>query len=313
MQDNPLQIAMIGLGKMGGNMARRLARGGITVHAYDAFEAARDALKSEPGVVLHNSLSATVAALPSPKIVWVMLPAGEITATTISAASSGLSAGDLIVDGGNCNYIDSQTRAANLQTRGLEFIDCGVSGGVWGLANGYCLMFGGSTRAAQIIQPFIKVLAVTPNDGWVHCGAVGSGHFAKMIHNGIEYGMMQAMAEGFALMAGKPELSFKLDEISEAWRHGSVVRSWLLDLTAAALKDPATMQTVAPVVPDSGEGRWTIDEAIRQGTPAPVIAMSVMSRFDSQGKADTTNRLLSLMRKGFGGHAVVASTAKPSV
>jgi 6-phosphogluconate dehydrogenase len=307
MQQTHATIAMIGLGKMGGNMARRLARGGIAVHAFDASESAREALKNEPGVTVHTSLQDTVSALPSPKIVWVMLPAGEITANTLHALSTTLNPGDLVVDGGNCNYLDSQTRASELHAKGLEFIDCGVSGGVWGLANGYCLMFGGSTLAATLIKPFIKVLAVSPTDGWVHCGAVGSGHFAKMIHNGIEYGMMQAMAEGFALMAGKPDLHFKLDEISEAWRHGSVVRSWLLDLTASALKDPETMQTVAPVVPDSGEGRWTIDEAIRQGTPAPVIAMSVMSRFDSQGKADTTNRLLSLMRKGFGGHAVVES------
>lgn len=311
MQQTKATIAMIGLGKMGGNMARRLARGGIEVHAYDASQTARDALKTEAGVTVHNSLNDAIAALPHPKIVWIMLPAGEITATTLAAVSTSLSSGDLIVDGGNCNYIDSQTRASQLQTKGLEFIDCGVSGGVWGLANGYCLMYGGSARAAALIEPFIKVLAVSPTNGWVHCGAVGSGHFAKMIHNGIEYGMMQAMAEGFALMAGKPDLNFKLDEISEAWRHGSVVRSWLLDLTASALKDPVMMQTVAPVVTDSGEGRWTIDEAIRQGTPAPVIAMSVMSRFDSQGKADTTNRLLSLMRKGFGGHAVIESTQQP--
>jgi 6-phosphogluconate dehydrogenase len=301
-------IAMIGLGKMGGNMARRLARNQISVHAFDAMPAAREALNNEPKVTTYTSLQETIRALPSPKKVWVMLPAGEITQSTLDQLSTLLLPGDLIIDGGNCNYLDSQKRAAFFGAKQIEFIDCGVSGGVWGLANGYCLMFGGSQPAAKMLQPFVAALAPAANNGWVHCGPSGSGHFAKMIHNGIEYGMMQALAEGLSLMHGKPEFAFDLGQVTEAWRHGSVVRSWLLDLTADALKTPGAVDAVAPFVSDSGEGRWTIDEAIRQGTPAPVIAMSVMSRFDSQGKADYGNQLLSLMRQGFGGHATKKST-----
>jgi 6-phosphogluconate dehydrogenase len=295
-------IAMIGLGKMGGNMARRLARSQITVHAFDAQAAARDALSVEPNIQTYTSLQDTVAALPAKKIVWVMLPAGDITQGTLDTLNGLLKPGDLVIDGGNCNYLDSQKRAVVFARNQIEFIDCGVSGGVWGLANGYCLMFGGTKEAANILAPFVKALAPTPDTGWVHCGPVGSGHFAKMIHNGIEYGMMQAFAEGLSLMHGKPEFQFDLAAVTESWRHGSVVRSWLLDLTADALKTPGAVDSVAPFVADSGEGRWTVDEAIRQGTPAPVIAMSVMSRFDSQGKANYGNQLLSLMRKGFGGH-----------
>jgi 6-phosphogluconate dehydrogenase len=304
-------IAMIGLGKMGGNMARRLARQSIDVHAYDAMLAAREAFAGLDHVTTYASLAETVAGLkkqPSPAAVWVMLPARDITQGTLDQLMTLLRPGDLVIDGGNCNYLDSQRRAVDFASKQIEFIDCGVSGGVWGLANGYCLMFGGSAQAAKLIKPFAQALAPKPDTGWVHCGAVGSGHFAKMIHNGIEYGMMQALAEGLALMHGKSDLNFDLGAITEAWRHGSVVRSWLLDLTAEQLKVPGAIEAVAPFVADSGEGRWTIDEAIRQGTPAPVIALSVMSRFNSQGKADYGNQLLSLMRKGFGGHATKANS-----
>ncbi len=303
-------IAMIGLGKMGANMARRLARAGIYVVGFDAMPATRATLDAENGIDTFDSLELTIAALStnakvnSPRTVWVMLPAGEITENTLLQLRTLLQPGDLVIDGGNCNYIDSQRRGREFAEKQIEFIDCGVSGGVWGLANGYCLMFGGSESAARQLRPFAEALAPSKTDGWVHCGPVGSGHFAKMVHNGIEYGMMQAFAEGFALMAGKTEFDFKLDQVGEAWRHGSVVRSWLLDLTAQALQDPSSIDAISPVVADSGEGRWTIDEAIRQGTPTPVIAMSVMSRFDSQGKADYGNRLLAMMRKGFGGHSV---------
>jgi 6-phosphogluconate dehydrogenase len=221
-----------------------------------------------------------------------------------------LAPGDVVIDGGNANYLDSQALGRELQASGLEFVDCGVSGGVWGLENGYCLMYGASSPAAAAVSPVMRRLAVSESDGWLHCGPVGSGHFVKMIHNGIEYGMMQAIAEGFALMAGKPAFDLPLADIGELWRHGSVVRSWLLDLTAQALQDPDAMGKVAPVVADSGEGRWTVDESMRQGTPIPVIAMAMMSRFDSQGKADTGNKLLALMRKGFGGHAVTSAPKK---
>ena len=298
------QIGIVGLGKMGGNMARRLARHGILVHAYDPIATTRETIAMEPDVTAVDSLNALIDSLSTPRVIWMMLPAGEITETTLQQLAEHLSPGDCVIDGGNCNYLDTQRRGAMLEKRQIEFVDCGVSGGVWGLENGYCLMFGAGPSAAARIKPFIEALAPTPTTGWVHCGPVGSGHFAKMIHNGIEYGMMQAYAEGFALMGGKPEFNFDLGAIGEAWKTGSVVRSWLLDLTVTALKDPKAIDAISPFVSDSGEGRWTIDESVRQGTPAPVIAMSVMSRFASQGKGDLGNKLLALMRQGFGGHAV---------
>jgi 6-phosphogluconate dehydrogenase len=297
---------IVGLGRMGANMARRLARGGIKVHGFDPSPEARAALNSEAGVQLHADLVASVQAQNGQRLVWLMLPAGTITEQTMVALESLLAPGDVLVDGGNANYLDSQSRARHWQERGVDFVDCGVSGGVWGLAEGYCLMAGGETRAVAALEPLFKALAPTPERGWLHCGPSGAGHFTKMVHNGIEYGMMQAYAEGFALMAGRPELTPDLGAVAELWRHGSVVRSWLLDLTTTALQQPGAIDAVAPVVADSGEGRWTVDESIRQGTPVPVIAAALMARFSSQGKADTGNKLLSLMRKGFGGHATVA-------
>jgi 6-phosphogluconate dehydrogenase len=255
-------------------------------------------------VVLHASLAAAVAALPAPRVVWLMLPAGAPSEAALAELTRVLAGGDLVVDGANANYLDSQRHARELAAHGLRFADCGVSGGVWGLANGYCLMFGADAEGAERLAPIARLLAPAPDRGWLHCGPPGSGHFVKMIHNGIEYGAMQAYAEGFALLEGKAEFDLDLAAIGELWRHGSVIRSWLLDLTVDALRDPEAFDAVAPVVADSGEGRWTVDEAVRQGTPAPVIALALMSRFSSQGRADVANRLLSLMRKGFGGHAV---------
>lgn len=300
-------VAMVGLGRMGANMARRLARGGVQVHGFDASADARDALADEPGVVLHASLPDAIAALPGPRTAWLMLPAGEPTESALLTLVECLSPGDLVVDGGNANYLDSQRRAAELSARDLRFADCGVSGGVWGLANGYCLMYGADDEAAARIAPLARRLAPAADRGWLHCGPPGSGHFTKMIHNGIEYAVMQAYAEGFALLEGRREFDLDLAAVGELWRHGSVIRSWLLDLTVDALRDPGALERVAPYVADSGEGRWTVDEAVRQGTPAPTIALALMSRFASQGRADTANRLLSLMRQGFGGHAVKSS------
>ena len=297
---------IVGLGRMGANMARRLARAGLTVHGFDPSAEAREALSGETGVRLHAELAASVQAQTARRLVWLMLPAGAITEQTLLALESLLQPGDVLVDGGNANYLDSQQRARHWKTRGIDFVDCGVSGGVWGLAEGYCLMAGGEQQAIDLLTPLFRALAPAPDRGWLHCGPSGAGHFTKMVHNGIEYGMMQAYAEGFALMAGRPELTPDLGAVAETWRHGSVVRSWLLDLTTTALQDPSAMESVAPVVADSGEGRWTVDESIRQGTPVPVIAAALMARFSSQGKADTGNKLLSLMRKGFGGHATVA-------
>ncbi len=296
---------LIGLGRMGANMTRRLARGGFKVHGFDPSPQARAALDDEAGVQLHTSLSAAVQAQHQPRLVWLMLPAGDITNQTLAALEAELHPGDVLVDGGNANYQDSQARARHWQGRGVQFVDCGVSGGIWGLEGGYCLMAGGEVEAIEKLKPVLQCLAPAPDRGWLHAGPSGAGHFSKMIHNGIEYGMMQAYAEGFALLAGREDLNLDLAALAELWRHGSVVRSWLLDLTATALAEGDAMQAVAPVVADSGEGRWTIDESIRQGTPAPVISAAVMARFFSQGKGDHGHRMLSLMRKGFGGHAVV--------
>ncbi|MBA3477212.1 MAG: decarboxylating 6-phosphogluconate dehydrogenase [Lautropia sp.] len=306
----PPALLMVGLGRMGANMARRLAANGATVHGHDRSMAARAALAGTTPqfpVTLHEQLSEAVAALAAPRMIWLMLPAGAPTQQTIDRLLPILSPGDILIDGGNANYLDSKARGQALAARGVEFVDCGVSGGIWGLQNGYCLMYGASPDAAGIVAPVMRRLAVSATDGWLHCGPVGAGHFVKMIHNGIEYGRMQSLAAGFALLAGRSDFELKLGEIGELWRHGSVVKSWLLDLTAQALQDPDAINQVAPVVADSGEGRWTVEESMRQGTPAPVIAMAMMSRFDSQGKADTGNKLLALMRKGFGGHAVTGA------
>ena len=310
-------IAMVGLGRMGANMARRLARAGITVHGHDAAPGARESLKGEAGVHTHASLDGAISTLRAAQagragvVVWLMLPAGDITETTLTELQGLLVPGDVLVEGGNSNYLDSQRRAKAAAAAGLRYLDCGVSGGVWGLANGYCLSLGGEPDAVALVTPFLQALAPTPQTGWLYCGASGAGHFVKMIHNGIEYGMMQSLAEGFALLEGRKELALPLADIAELWRHSSVVRSWLLDLTAGALAEPGALQALAPHVSDSGEGRWTVDEAVRQGTPAPVIAASLMSRFDSQGRADTGNRLLALMRQAFGGHAVVKRDETP--
>ena len=299
-----MQIGMIGLGRMGANMARRLARGGIRVAAFDAAEAARAAIATEPGVVPVADLASLVAALPAPRVVWVMLPAGDITETTIATVAAQLAPGDVVVDGGNANYRDSKRRAELLAGRGIHFVDAGVSGGIWGLENGYSIMFGGSPEAAAVVEPFIRVLAPAADLGWLHSGPAGSGHFVKMIHNGIEYGMMQAFAEGFAVLRAKTEFDLDLAAIAELWRHGSVVRSWLLDLTADFLAADDTLDHVSPVVADSGEGRWTALEAIELGVPAPVMSLALMARFASQGKDDFASKLLAMMRAGFGGHAV---------
>ena len=302
-------LAMIGLGRMGANMSRRLARHGVAVHGFDGDSAARALLEQEPGVVTHTSLAAALAALPSPRVVWLMLPAGEATESALLEATGHLAPGDLVVDGGNANYLDSQRHATLLAEHGIQFVDCGVSGGVHGLANGYCLMVGGRVESVELLQTIIRALAPESGAGWAHCGDIGAGHFAKMVHNGIEYGMMQALAEGFALLGGRPDLIRDQAALAQAWRQGSVIRSWLLDLTADALRDPGALAEVAPFVADSGEGRWTVDEAIRQGTPVPVIAAALFARFDSQGHADPANRLLAMMRRGFGGHAVRQSDA----
>jgi 6-phosphogluconate dehydrogenase len=245
-----------------------------------------------------------VQGLSPRRIVWLMVPSGNVTELAIQEIWPELAAGDVIVDGGNAHYKDSERRAAAVASAGVRFVDCGVSGGVWGLENGYALMFGGDAEAAKAIEPYAKILAPAPDRGWMHCGPAGSGHFVKMIHNGIEYGMMQAFAEGFALMKHKQGFDLDVAKVAETWRHGSVVRSWLLDLTAEFLERDAELADIAPVVADSGEGRWTVQEAVEQGVPAPVLTLALMARFASQGGDDYANKMLAMMRKGFGGHAV---------
>ena len=298
-------FALVGLGKMGANMARRLARGGVRAALYDQNPATTAALAAEIGGQAATTLTELVEKVQSPRVIWLMLPAGDVTEATISQLQGLLSDGDVLVDGGNSYYKDSVRRAATLRRNGLKYVDAGVSGGVHGLANGYCLMVGGDEDAVERVKPYLRLLAPAADTGWMHAGPPGSGHFVKMVHNGIEYGMMQAYAEGFALMGAKKEFDLDLAAIGEVWRHGSVVRSWLLDLTTDALKDPAGIAAIEPVVADSGEGRWTATEAIDQGVPTPVMSLAVMMRFATQGRNDFAAKLLAKMRQGFGGHAVV--------
>jgi len=298
-----MRIGMIGLGKMGGNMVRRLRRAGIEVVGFDRDPAAAAALAAECGMVAAASGRQLVEKLASPRVVWLMLPAGGVTETSVEEMQTLLAPGDLLVDGANSHYKDSIRRAGKLAVRGIDFIDAGVSGGVWGLEAGYGLMMGGPADAVARLQPVIDALTPAPDRGWLHTGAAGSGHYVKMIHNGIEYGMMQAYAEGFALLQSREDWNLDLAGIAEAWRHGSVVRSWLLDLAAGFLAEDPRLARIEPFVADSGEGRWTAIEAIEQGVPAPVMTTALMMRFASQGGQDYAARVLARMRQAFGGHA----------
>jgi 6-phosphogluconate dehydrogenase len=299
-----MEFGIVGLGRMGGNMARRLARKGIRIALNNRSHDVSQTIAAETGHLACATLYDLVAALQAPRIVWLMLPAGEATEAALTTLLPLLSPGDLVVDGANAYYKDDQRHAELLAAQQIEFADAGVSGGVWGLDNGYCIMFGGSEAAAARLRPYMEALAPTPTTGWLHTGPVGSGHFVKMVHNGIEYGMMQAFAEGFALMKNKSGFDLDLGEIAELWRHGSVVRSWLLDLSADFLTQDQALESIEPFVADSGEGRWTALEAIELGVPAPVMTLSLMMRFVSQGKSDYASKMLAKMRQGFGGHAV---------
>jgi 6-phosphogluconate dehydrogenase len=261
-------------------------------------------LAGESGMIAAGSVEEAVGKLSSPRIIWLMLPSGEPTEQQVRALVPMLEKGDIVIDGGNSNYRDSQRRGAWLAEQGIGFMDAGTSGGIWGLENGYCLMVGAAPEVAKVVEPVLQALAPAPDRGWAHVGPVGAGHFTKMIHNGIEYGMMQAFAEGLELMHGKGEFNLDLAQITELWRHSSVVRSWLLDLTADALKHDQKLDAIAPYVADSGEGRWTAEEAIRQGVAAPVLTLALQMRFTSQDDRGYGFRVLSLMRNAFGGHAV---------
>ncbi|MGH8674960.1 MAG: phosphogluconate dehydrogenase (NAD(+)-dependent, decarboxylating) [Burkholderiales bacterium] len=299
-----MEIGIVGLGRMGAGMARRLARGGARVITHDHDRAQRDAIADEDGIEIAESLATLAAQMTGERVILLMLPAGETTKIALGELAALLSAGDTLVDGANTYYRDSMARGLELSQRGLRYIDAGVSGGVYGLAHGYCLMLGGTPKSIEIFEPFAKILAPGPEQGWLHCGPSGAGHFAKMIHNGIEYGMMQAYAEGFALLGARKEFDLDLGRLAATWGHGSVIRSWLLELCAEILKQDEELQLVAPVVPDSGEGRWTALEAVKLGVPAPVITMALMARFSSQGRADPARKLLAMLRAKFGGHPV---------
>jgi 6-phosphogluconate dehydrogenase len=297
-----MEIGIVGLGRMGAGMARRLARRGTHVICYDQSEAARKALADEAHVDCAENLAALCARLSGERVIVVMLPAGDPVENTVKDLLPLCSSGDTIVDAGNSFYRDSMRRAMALSQQGLRYVDAGVSGGVHGLA--YCLMLGGTPRSIEIFEPFARLLAADPERGWLHCGPSGAGHYSKMIHNGIEYGMMQALAEGFALLAAKPELDIDTGRLAQTWRHGSVVRSWLLDLCASILEENEELAGIEAVVDDSGSGRWTALESIELGVPAPVITTALLARFESQGKSDRARKLLALMRQRFGGHAV---------
>jgi 6-phosphogluconate dehydrogenase len=298
-----MQIGIIGLGRMGGNMATRLVRGGHEVVAYSHGSDA-PARAATAGAEFAASLDDLVRRLKPPRAVWAMVPSGEPTETTVAMLGERLARGDVVIDGGNSNYKDSMRRAATLAARGIHFLDVGTSGGIWGLTEGYSLMVGGEPTAAKRLRPIFETLAPAPDRGWAHVGPSGAGHFVKMVHNGIEYGLMEAYAEGFSILRHKTEFELDLPAVAELWRHGSVVRSWLLDLAARALAEDPALKEVAPYVSDSGEGRWTVAEAIDLDVPAPVITLALIQRLRSRDEESYGDRLLAALRNQFGGHAV---------
>ncbi len=298
-----MELAMIGLGKMGLNMATRLARGGHRVIGYARTAATVDeAIKN--GAEGAHSLAEAVGKLKSPRIVWLMVPAGQVTHDSVQELSELLSKGDIVIDGGNSNYKDSVRHAAMLEPKGIEFVDCGTSGGIWGLTEGYSLMIGGTAETVEKMRPIFETLAPAADKGWGRVGPHGAGHFTKMIHNGIEYGMMQAFAEGFSILKAKKEFDMDLAQISHIWQHGSVVRSWLLDLAARALDEDTTLSAIKPWVADSGEGRWTVFESIDLDVAAPVLTLALQMRFASRDEENYSARMLAALRNQFGGHAI---------
>jgi len=295
-----MELGFVGLGRMGGNMVTRLMRGGHRIVAWDRSDDAR-ARARESGADAAGSLAEVTKALKAPRAVWVMVPAGEPTESTIQALADILERGDTIVDGGNTKWKDDVRRGAALAGRGLSYVDVGTSGGIWGLQNGYCLMVGGDKAAVDRLAPVLTTLA--PPDGWLHVGGIGAGHYTKMIHNGIEYALMQAYAEGFELMSVS-DYGLDLPKIATLWNQGSVVRSWLLELTAAALAADPKLEHLRAYVEDSGEGRWTVEDAVDKAVPAPTITASLFARFRSRRDNSFADRLLAALRQQFGGHAV---------
>ena len=299
-----MRLAMIGLGRMGGNMSERLMKGGHEVVVYD-----RTAEVTQRYVALGatgaSNFSEITSKLSSPRIVWIMVPSGKPVDETIASVLPGLSKGDVIIDGGNSNFHDSMRRAADLQAKGINFIDCGTSGGVWGLANGYCLMIGASADAFKLCEPIFKTLG--PPDGYAHMGPPGSGHYVKMIHNGIEYGMLQAYAEGYEILHASKDFKLDLHKIAGVWNRGSVVRSWLNELAELAFEKDGDLKDLRGYVEDSGEGRWTVQEAIDLDVPAPVITLSLLTRLRSRQSDSFSAKVIAALRNEFGGHAVKKS------
>ncbi len=298
-----MNLGMVGLGRMGANMAQRLMKGGHQLVGFDPNPDARQALVAK-GAQATDSLEALVGKLAQPRIVWIMVPAGTITDDTLTKLLMLLAAGDIVIDGGNSNYKDTLRRGKAFEEKNINFVDCGTSGGIWGVTEGYSMMIGGDIATVENLRPVFQTLAPSKDLGWGHVGPLGSGHFTKMVHNGIEYGMMQAYAEGFSILRHKEDFGLDLHKVAEIWRNGSVVRSWLLDLTADALDKNPDMNGIAPYVDDSGEGRWTVNEAIDLGVFAPVITLSLLDRLRSRDPDSYADKLLAAMRNQFGGHAI---------
>jgi len=299
-----MKLAMLGLGRMGGNMARRLLKAGHQVVGYNRTKEVTQDLQKEAGLLPAFSLKEVVKQLETPRYVWLMLPAGEVTENTIHELAGLLAPGDVVIDGGNSNFRDSMRRAQSLAQKKIHMLDAGVSGGIWGRENGYALMIGGDKKVSQQLRTIFEALAPAPGQGWGHVGPIGSGHFVKMVHNGIEYGMMEAFGEGFEIMQARKDFALDLHQVAEIWRYGSVVRSWLLDLAARALADDPTLKDIAGWVEDSGEGRWTVFEAINEEVPAPVITQALFQRFASRQEERFADKLIAALREQFGGHAI---------
>jgi len=304
-----MELGMVGLGKMGGFMTERLVRGGHRVIGFDRDPAVVQKL-AEKGGGSANSLDNIISQLKPPRAIWLMVPAGDPVDQTIAALVPHLSTGDTIIDGGNSYYKDSMRRAAALAPKKINFVDCGTSGGVWGITEGYSMMVGGDADVVKRLSPIFETLAPGPDKGWGRVGPAGSGHFVKMVHNGIEYGIMQAYAEGLDLLRHKKEFSLDLLQVSKIWQFGSVIRSWLLDLTVDALSKNPTLSGIEAYVTDSGEGRWTVIEGVELGVPLPVISGALDTRFRSQDPEPFANKLLAMMRHEFGGHAVKTAGTK---
>ncbi|MEX1143264.1 MAG: decarboxylating 6-phosphogluconate dehydrogenase [Anaerolineales bacterium] len=299
-----MKLVMLGLGRMGGNMARRLLRAGHEVVGYNRTQSVTEEIQKEDGLKLASSIKDAVEQLTSPRIIWLMLPAGDVTEAALQELQGHLSKGDIIIEGGNSNFNDTMRRSAEMAVKGFHFVDAGVSGGIWGLAEGYSLMLGGDEKITATLRPVFESLAPAPNKGWGRVGPSGSGHFVKMVHNGIEYGMMQSLAEGFEILQARKDFSLDLHQVAQVWQHGSVVRSWLLDLAERALDADPQLEDLSDWVEDSGEGRWTVFEAINQDVPAPVITLSLLQRLASRQQHSFAGKLLAALRNQFGGHAV---------